>query len=481
MSPEHINPAIFRAYDIRGVVDVDLTDEVLAILGRASGTYFRNYGARTLVCGRDARCSSFRFQEALVEGLCSAGIEVIDIGEVPTPLMYFAVEHLQTDGGVIISASHNPPEYNGVKLRKAHPTFGSEPLPVQAIQEVGYIAHSGRFVQGQGSLRKADVTDAYIASVLRHLRLPPDYQQPERRPRVVLDGGNGVAGIVGMRTLEALGVEVIPLFVEPDGRFPNHHPDPLKAANLQSLIAAVLEHKADLGLALDGDGDRLGVVDNNGEIIWADRYLIVLARHLLSKRKGAVVFDVKCSNVLAEAIRDFGGNPIMAKTGYASISTRMREVNAVLGGELSGHTFSTFPGHYYDDGTFAAAHLICALCEISQSQSPPTERMIPLAEVLAPYPDLPSIMEDRIRFTDGTKSQVIDHVRSHFHGQYPLIEVDGVRVDFGDGWGIVRASNTEPVITTRFEATTSERAQAIRTMMLDVVDEFRQKLEEKQR
>ncbi|NJN67981.1 MAG: phosphomannomutase/phosphoglucomutase [Chloroflexaceae bacterium] len=475
---ENVNPAIFRAYDIRGLVGSDLTEEVLTILGRAAGTYFHERGWRTCVVGRDARCSSCSFQQAFMEGLQSTGQEVLDIGEVPTPVMYFAVEHLGTDSGVVISASHNPPEYNGVKLRQSHPVYGSEPLYGQALQDLYQIASRGQFVQGRGTLRRTDVRDAYTRSVVSLLRLPDPYLRPPKRPRVVLDGGNGVAGPIGYRVLEAIGAEVIPLYLEPDGTFPNHHPDPLKAHNLQDLVAAVRTHHADVGFALDGDGDRLGVVDGNGEIIWADRYLIVLAQYLLSQRRGAVVFDVKCSMVLEEAIRAFGGTPVMSKTGYASISAMMRQTNAVLGGELSGHTFATYPGHYYDDGTFAAAHLLRALCYLDQEAggTPADARMRSLTDILSPYPALPSIMEDRLRFTDHTKFHVIDFVRQRFAGRYPLTEIDGVRVHFGDGWGIVRASNTEPVITTRFEATTHERVAAIRDMMLSVVEEFRRTL-----
>lgn len=460
-----INPAIFRAYDIRGLVDIDLTENTLSMLGQAAGTYFRRDGARTLVVGRDARLSSPRFQAAFMQGLRSTGIDVVDIGEVPTPIMYFAVEHLPTDGGIIISASHNPPEYNGVKLRRAHPTYGGEPLASAAIQAIGQIANSGQFAQGNGTLHQADVGDTYVQSVTRLLRLPA----MQRRPRIVLDGGNGVAGPLGVRTLEAVGAEVVPLFIEPDGHFPHHHPDPLKAENLRDLIQAVRASGADLGIALDGDGDRLGVVDSTGAIVYADRYLIVLARYLLAQRLGPVVFDVKCSTVLPDAIRTFGGTPMMWKTGYSNISAKMRESNAVLGGELSGHTFSTYPGHYYDDGAFAGAHLLYALHQLSARGviSAPS-----LVEALAPYPLLPSLPEGRIPFTDAAKFQAIDYIREHFARQYPIIDVDGVRVDFGDGWGLVRASNTEPALTTRFEASTEERLYAIRDRMLTALREF---------
>jgi phosphomannomutase len=388
--------------------------------------------------------------------------------------MYFAVEHLQVDCGAVITASHNPPEYNGVKLRRSHAVYGSEPISGPPIQEIATILNQGDFAnQDIGTLQSYDVREAYTQSVVSTLELPTAMLSAGNRPRVVLDGGNGVAGPMGVQVLERLGVEVIPLYIEPDGTFPNHHPDPLKPENLRDLQQAVQQHGADLGLALDGDGDRLGVVDHTGSIVWPDRYLIVLAKHLLARTSAAVVFDVKCSSVLADAVRALGGTPIMSKTGYASISAKMRETQAILGGELSGHTFSTYPRHYYDDGTFAAAHLIHALCYAGVANN----RMLTLEEALAPYPKLPSRKDDRLRFSDSTKFQVIDYVREHFTGRYPIVTIDGVRVDFGDGWGVVRASNTEPVITTGFEAATEERVHAIRTMMLEVIEEFRNQLQ----
>ncbi|ACL24881.1 Phosphomannomutase [Chloroflexus aggregans DSM 9485] len=452
-----LNPTIFRAYDIRGIVEVDLDEGIYELLGRAAGTLFRNEGRRRMVVARDARLSSPRFQAALMEGLRATGMDVLDIGMVATPVMYFAVEALGADAGAIVSASHNPPEFNGLKLRRAEPCFGSEPLPSEAIQAVGTIAASGHFAQGAGHYEQVDIGPAYIESARRWI----DFGH--RRPRVVLDGGNGVAGPLAVAMYEALGIEVIPLFIEPDGTFPNHHPDPLKVENLRDLQAAVREYRADLGIGLDGDGDRLGVVDETGEVVFADRYLIALAKAMLVKRKGPVVFDVKCSAVLPQAIRELGGEPVMWKTGYTSLSAKMREVDAVLGGELSGHTIFPFPGRYFDDGAFAGAMLLYALGELGQT----------LREVLAPYPVLPSIDEGRIPFPEERKFAVIDFLRERFAGKYPLIDIDGVRVDFGDGWGLVRASNTEPAITTRFEAQTWERVSAIRDEMLSVVEEFR--------
>ncbi|NWF80453.1 MAG: phosphomannomutase/phosphoglucomutase [Chloroflexi bacterium] len=455
-----INPTIFRAYDIRGVVGVDLDASVYTQLGRAVGTFFGGQGLRRLVVGRDARLSSAEFQAALIAGLRATGCDVIDIGLAPTPLMYFAVEQLAADGGAIVSASHNPPEFNGLKLRRAHPTFGSEPLESAEIQALGRIARSGAFASGAGSLSQADVSDAYVASFTR--RLP--FQG--RRPRVVLDAGNGVAGPISLRAYQALGLDVVPLFIEPDGTFPNHHPDPLKAENLQQLIAAVRTHDADLGIGLDGDGDRLGVVDHDGSIVFADRYLIALATYLLGQRRGPVVFDVKCSAVLPQAISALGGTPIMWKTGYTNLSAKMRETDAVLGGELSGHTIFPVPGHYFDDGAFAGAYLLYALSQLGAT----------LHEVLAPYPIPPSLDEGRVPFPEELKFQAIEYVREYFSATYPVIDVDGVRVDFGDGWGLLRASNTEPALTNRFEAQTLERAHAIRALMMGAVEEFRRRV-----
>jgi phosphomannomutase len=455
-----VNPTIFRAYDIRGVVGVDLDASVYHRLGQAVGTIFRGRGGRSVVVARDARLSSPEFQAALIAGLRAAGCDVIDIGEAATPVMYFAVEHLGADGGAIVTASHNPPEFNGLKLRLPHPTYGSEPAPSEMVQEVGRIAMAGSFATGSGSLTSTDVSAAYVENVLGLLPFAG------RRPKVVLDGGNGVAGPIALKTYQALGLDVVPLFIEPDGNFPNHHPDPLKPENLRQLIAAVREHGADMGIGLDGDGDRLGVVDARGEVVFADRYLIALATYMLGRRKGPVVFDVKCSAVLPEAIAALGGTPIMWKTGYTNLSAKMRETAAVLGGELSGHTILPDPGHYFDDGAYAGAALLFALNQLGTT----------LHELLAPYPKPASIDEGRIPFPEELKFQAIDYVRERFSATHTVIDVDGVRVDFGDGWGLLRASNTEPAITNRFEAQTMERAQALRDLMMGAVEEFRRRL-----
>jgi phosphomannomutase len=451
-----INPAIFRAYDIRGIVGADLSEAVYQRLGRAAGTYFRSRGGRRVVVGHDARLTSPAYAAALIVGLRASGCDVIDLGMVPTPVMYFAMSYLGADGGAVVSASHNPPEFNGLKLRQAEPRFGGEPLNSQQIQEIGRIAAGETFADGAGGYEHLDISEAYVQDVARHFRLP-------RPVRVVLDGGNGAGGPIGVRAFEAIGCELVPLFIEPDGTFPNHHPDPLKEENLAALKVSVRETGAALGIGLDGDGDRLGVIDAQGEMVFADRSMIVLAKYVLRRGPAPIVFDVKCSSVLPEAIIAFGGTPVMWKTGYTNQSAKMREVGAPLAGELSGHIFSDIPHHVFDDGTFAGCHLLYALAQLGQS----------LDEALRPYPPLPSLAEGRIYCPDAIKFEAVRYVRDQFAPRYHVIDVDGVRVEFGDGWGLVRASNTEPALTTRFEAHTIERVAEIRALMLAVVDDFR--------
>jgi phosphomannomutase len=454
--PYAVNPTIFRSYDIRGVVDVDLSEAVYQTLGRAAGSYFRARGGVRIVVGRDARLTSPAYAAALIAGLRGAGCDVVDIGMVPTPLMYFAVDYLKADGGAVVSASHNPPEFNGLKLRQAVPRYGSEPLSSEQIQQVGRIANSGEFTSGAGSYEQIVVDDTYVEDVASQFKL-------DRPVKIVLDGGNGAGGPIGVRTFEAIGCEVVPLFIEPDGTFPNHHPDPLKEENLRQLIQEVRSSGAAIGIALDGDGDRLGVVDGRGTMVFADRYLIVLARHVLARGPAPIVFDVKCSTLLRDAVLEFGGTPVMWKTGYTNGSAKMREVGAPLAGELSGHILTDIEYHTYDDGTFAGCYLLKALAQSGQT----------LEQALAPYPPLPSAPEDRLHFDEANKFKVIEYLRDRFSESYPVSDIDGVRVDFGDGWGLVRTSNTESAITTRFEAQTAERVAEIRALMLGVVDEFK--------
>lgn len=455
-----VDGSMFREYDIRGFVDQNFTEAVLERVGKAFGTFLAgkrgNKDVGTLAVGRDVRLSSARYSKTFINGLRSTGADIVDVGQVPTPLVYFAVNHLNADGGGAITASHNPPEYNGLKLRKREPHAPNGlPLLPHEIQEVRRGAQEGPFREAaQGSYREQDVTDEYVRYVKGRITL-------ERPTKLVLDAGNGVAGPVALRTLQEIGCEVIPLYCDPDGTFPNHMPDPLKPENLRDLIAKVKETGADLGVALDGDGDRLGVVDDKGEILWADQYLVLLARNALRDNPGgSVVFDVKCSMALSEEIERMGGKPVMSRTGYPNIMERRREVEAVLAGELSGHMFFNDPVIDFDDGTFAAAKLLEAISRETGK----------LSDVVAKLPKYFSTPEERFYCSDDEKFGVIEELTAEFRTQSDVkqvIDLDGARVVFEDGWGLVRASNTEPALTTRFEAKSQARADEIRQRFLD--------------
>ncbi len=451
-----VDPSMFREYDIRGFVDQNFTEPVLAKIGKAYGTYLAGRGGAdagpgTLAVGRDVRLSSARYTRALIDGLRSTGAGIVDVGQVPTPLVYFAVNQLHSDGGAAVTASHNPPQYNGLKLRKRDPGLPNGlPLLPDEIQEVRRLAQEGPYREAApGPQREQDVVQDYVSYVQGRITLG-------RRLKVVVDAGNGVAGPVAVQTLTAIGCDVVPLYCDPDGTFPNHMPDPIKPENLQDLIVKVKETGADLGIALDGDGDRLGIVDDQGQILEADRYLILLARSALRGHPGgSVVFDVKCSMALIEEIERMGGKPVMSRTGYPNIMARRREVQAVLAGELSGHMFFNDPVIDFDDGTFAGANLIQAL---SQEQGP-------LSAIVAGLPKYYSTPEERFHCPDDQKFAVIDQLRDAFRADPSvkgIIDLDGARVTLEGGWGLVRASNTEPALTTRFEAITPERTEEIR-------------------
>jgi phosphomannomutase len=456
-----VDATMFREYDIRGFVDQNFTEPVLERIGRAYGTFLAtprggDKGPGTLAVGRDVRLSSARYATSLIAGLRSTGADVIDVGQVPTPLVYFAVNHLHTDGGAAVTASHNPPEYNGLKLRKREPNQPNGlPLLPNEIQEVRRLAQEGPYRQAtNGSLREQDVVEAYVAYVKSRITLA-------RKVKVVVDAGNGVAGPVATRVLSEIGCDVVPLYCDPDGTFPNHMPDPLKPENLRDLIAKVKETGADAGIALDGDGDRLGVVDDKGEILWADQYLILLARKALREHPGAsIVFDVKCSMALIQEIERMGGKPTMSRTGYPNIMARRREVGAVLAGELSGHMFFNDPVIDFDDGTFAGANLLQA---ISQEEGP-------LSKIVAGLPKFFASAEERFYCPDDEKFGVVDQLLQEFRADprvRDIVDLDGARVTFDGGWGLVRASNTEPALTTRFEADTESRRDEIRQDFMD--------------
>ena len=426
-----LKATIFREYDIRGIAETELLNADVADLGRALGTYLLRHGGPRINLGRDCRLSSPRLHDALLEGLLATGCEVTDIGVVPTPLLYFSAAHLEADGGVMITGSHNPSEFNGFKT-----VCGSGSLHGEAIQEVRHLMEARDFASGHGTQHSMDVIPAYLDE------LSPQFEF-SRRIRVVLDAGNGTAGPVIHQLLKRLNVEVTELFFEMDGGFPNHHPDPTVPANLQDLQDAVHAQKADLGIAFDGDADRIGAVDENGEVIYGDLLLLIYGREILTRKPGATIIgEVKCSQLLYDELKRLGGNPIMYKTGHSLIKAKMKQEHAELAGEMSGHMF--FADRYlgYDDALYAACRLIEIVAKSGQ----------PLSAQLAGLPKLLSTPEIRVDCPDETKFVVVARVAEQFRKTHNVIDVDGVRVLFGEGWGLLRASNTQPVLVMRFEA-----------------------------
>jgi len=435
---------VFRAYDIRGIVGQDFDADWVEDLGRACGAYFLAHGQARAVVGRDCRLTSPGFQERLVAGLTSTGVDVLILGMVPTPVCYFAIRHLGFAAGVMITASHNPSEYNGFKVWAGRSTIHSG-----EIQELSRLLAARAFPQGQGLATAHDIVPSYL-DVLSGLA------SVKRRVKVVLDGGNGAAGLVTSALLTRAGAEVIPLFCEPDGRFPNHHPDPVDEANLGPLKDAVLETGAELGIGLDGDGDRIGAVDEKGQVVHGDRLLAIFARQVLSEKPGsAIIGDVKCSHLLFNDIAKHGGRPIMSATGHSLIKDRLLNENAALAGEMSGHMF--FADRYYgfDDAPYAALRLVEIL-----STAPG-----PLSTLLSDWPKTFVTPELRADCAEHVKFQVAERARTEFAKDHTLEGDDGARLVFPDGWALVRASNTSPSLVLRFEAESAARLKEIRQLV----------------
>jgi phosphomannomutase/phosphoglucomutase len=444
-----VSTNIFREYDIRGLVDSELTEDAVQAIGRGFGTYSLRHGNRVLAVGRDVRLSSDRFFACLVEGLTSTGCDVVDVGIVPTPLLYFSLFQLPVQGGVMITGSHNPSDYNGFKL-----CVGKETIYGQEIQKIRQMIEANDFVSGKGTLTsRDDIIARYQDYVTSHVKLA-------RPIRVVIDAGNATASLIAPQLLRAMGCTVTELYCTPDGRFPNHHPDPTVPENLVDLIRTVRSEKAELGLAFDGDADRLGVVDNLGNILWGDQILMILARDVLKHRPNStVIFEVKCSKTLEDDVRKRGGIPIMWKAGHSLIKGKMKETKAAVAGEMSGHLFFADEYFGYDDAVYSATRFLRIVAESDQ----------PVSEFLKDVPETFSTPELRVDCPDNKKFEVVEAVRKHYTGKYPTIDVDGVRVNFGDAWGLVRASNTQPVLVLRFEADTESRLKQVRAEMEAVV------------
>jgi phosphomannomutase/phosphoglucomutase len=445
-----INPQIYREYDIRGVVDRDLTPDIVRVLGQGFGTRMVRQNKKQLVVGRDGRLSSKSFRDALVEGLLSTGCDVVDVGVCPTPVYYFSIFHLKKEGGVMVTGSHNPPDFNGFKVSVDKSTiFGEE------IQNLRKLIDRGDFASGRGHLAE--------------LRIIPSYQnylkgdiKPARKMNVVIDSGNGTGGVVAAPLLRDLGCQVEELYSDIDGRFPNHFPDPTLPENLKDLIDRVRKTKADLGIGYDGDADRIGVIDEQGNVIWGDQLMILFSREILKEREGATfVGEVKCSQNLFNDIERNGGRAVMWRTGHSLIKEKMKEEKAVLGGEMSGHIFFADRYFGYDDAIYASCRLIELLSKTGKK----------LSQLLEDVPRTVITPEIRVDCPDQIKFRVVETVKEQLKGRHRIIDVDGVRVVFEDGWGLLRASNTQPVLVLRFEAASDQRLQEIRALIEEKVRE----------
>ncbi len=434
---------IFKAYDIRGIVGRTLTPAIVETIGRAIGSELLERGRRDIVTGRDGRLSGPELSAALARGLRAAGVNVIDVGQVATPMLYFAAHHFETQSGVMLTGSHNPPDYNGLKI-----VLDGETLAGETIQALRTRADNGAFASGAGSYRQEDIAEQYLARIISDVKLA-------RPMKIAIDCGNGVAGATAPALYRRLGCEVTELFCAVDGNFPNHHPDPSVPENLMDLIAALASTDAEIGLAFDGDGDRLGVVTKRGEIIFPDRQLMLYAADVLSRVPGApIIFDVKSTRNLFGWITRHGGKPVLWKTGHSLIKRKMKELDAPLAGEMSGHVFFKERWYGFDDGLYAGARLLEIL-----------SRERDLDATLAALPDAVSTPELHIKLNEGENYTLIETLRNTARFDHPreVITIDGLRVEYADGFGLARASNTTPVLVLRFEADNDvalERIQA---------------------
>jgi phosphomannomutase/phosphoglucomutase len=456
----------FREYDIRGIADRDLTDDLAEGIGRSLGELLvSNAKPPRLAVGRDCRLSSPRLREALVRGLLASGADVVDIGVGPTPMLYFAVHHLGTDGGVMITGSHNPADENGFKVMRGKASFfGAD---IQLLRGWVEKQEYGKEPGPPGKLETVDVQDAYVAAMKER------FDFTGKKVAFVLDAGNGAGGPLGLRAMKALGLEADALFCEMDGRFPNHHPDPTVPKNLDALVARVKQTKARVGLAYDGDADRLGAVDANGDVIWGDKLMILFSRALLAKTPGATILgEVKCSQTLYDDIAKHGGKPVVWKTGHSLIKTKMKETGARLAGEMSGHLFFADRYFGYDDAIYASLRLLEILANDPR----------PLAEMLADVPKTFTTPEIRVDCPDAIKFDVVAAVTKHYKDKgYPVLDIDGARITFPSSgsapkWGLVRASNTGPVLVMRFEAGTEGELGAMKSEVESVVASERARL-----
>ncbi|MBW2128269.1 MAG: phosphomannomutase/phosphoglucomutase [Deltaproteobacteria bacterium] len=446
---------IFREYDIRGILEKDFNLEDVELIGRGYGTYLSEHGGTRAIVGRDCRLSSPKIRDALVKGLLDSGTRVIDIGVCPTPLLYFAIRHLEADGGLMITASHNPPEYNGFKV-----CLGPDTIFGEEIQEFRRLLERGTLREGKGSVETYDIITPYQDYLARNITL-------ERPVKVALDAGNGTGGVVAGPILRRLGCDPVELFFEMDGRFPNHQPDPTVPKNMETLIRTVLDQGLEAGIGFDGDADRIGVVDDKGRIIWGDMLVVLFSREILKEIPGATfIGEVKCSQNMYNDIRSHGGRAIMWKTGHSLIKKKLREEKAVLAGEMSGHLFFADRYFGYDDAIYAACRLLELLSRNRE----------PLSRCLADLPEVYNTPEIRVECPEDKKFKLVEKVKEELAKDHEIIDVDGVRVLFPDGWGLLRASNTGPILVLRFEAQSEERLQEIRSLVEGTLERMKERV-----
>ena len=431
-----VNSEIFRAYDIRGIVDKDLTEEITYFLGKAIGTFIQLQGRDSVVTARDGRISGDRLQHKFQEGVLSSGCNVLDIGKVPTPLLYFATFENGISDGVMLTGSHNPKNYNGFKI-----VLDKKSTTSEKIDEIKSIIFEERFWDGNGKLSYLNIKEQYLAKIKEKIKI--------KKPlKICLDCGNGIGGVIAPEAFKLSGIELIELFTEVDGNFPNHHPDPSNPKNLVDLQNKVKETKSDLGIALDGDGDRVGLIDSDGEVIYPDKYMMLLVEDILSKhKKGSIVYDVKCSTNLEKLISDLNGTPVMSRTGHSYIKSKIIETDALLGGEMSGHIFFNDDWYGFDDAIYSALRIIEVISKKNISSN----------KIFKKYPSFFSTPEINISIPDQIKFKLIDEIKLHIKStRFKYIDIDGVRLESETAWGLVRASNTSPNIVLRFEGQTEK-------------------------
>src|SRR5579875_1332134 len=445
-----LKPSIFREYDIRGIAEEELLDSDVELLGRALATYIIRHSGSSICLACDCRLSGSRLHDALLKGLLATGAHVLDAGTVPTPLLYYSVRNVTADGDIMITGRHNPPEYHAIKTVCGTGTiFGDD------IQTIYKMILGNDFESGDGTLKKVDAATPYVDETAAQFEL-------QRKVKIVADAGNGTAGPILHRLFEKLNVEPVEMFFDMDGHFPNHHPDPTVLANLRPLQESVRKHKADLGVAFDGDADRIGAVDEQGNVVYGDMLMLIFGREILSRKPGSTfIGEVKCSQVMYDKLKELGGNPIMYKTGHSLIKAKMKEEHAELAGEMSGHMFFADRYYGYDDALYAA----CRLLEIVAKSGKPLSHQLGGLTKLVSTPELRVDCPDELKF--NVVAKVAEIVKRHRE----IVDVDGVRVPFDQGWGLVRASNTQPVLVTRFEATSKELLEKYQHELEGIVEQ----------